>query len=143
MKLAYCLFAVTLAQAGAAPKAVIESARRIPLAASVDVVVVGGSVAGVAAASEAAAKGKSVFLIAPRLYLGEDVVDTMHLWLEAGEKPTGPLTERIFSKPGPASTAACRNRRSKMRWSRPEFASCSAVTRQTCWWIQPGARLVS
>lgn len=79
-----------------------ESARRIPVSATVDVVVAGGTVAGVASALEAAAQGRSVMLVAPRLYLGEDLADTMRLWLEEGEKPTGVLTEKIFSKPGPA-----------------------------------------
>ena len=96
------LSVLPLADAAAAPAAVGESARRIPVAASVDVVVAGGTVAGVAAALEAAAQGQSVYLLAPRLYLGEDVVDSLHLWLEEGEKPTGALTERIFAKPGPA-----------------------------------------
>ena len=69
-----------------------ESARGIPLAAEVDVVVAGGSVAGVAAALEAAAQGRSVMLLAPRTYLGEDRADTLRLWLEDGETPTGTLT---------------------------------------------------
>lgn len=84
------------------PMTATESARRIPVVDRADVVVTGGSVAGVAAALEAAARGQSVLLIAPRLYLGEDLADTMHLWLEEGEKPTGQLTEKIFNKPGPA-----------------------------------------
>jgi NADPH-dependent 2,4-dienoyl-CoA reductase/sulfur reductase-like enzyme len=85
-----------------ASTAVVESARRIPVAKKVDVVVAGGTMAGVSAALEAAANGRSVLLIAPRLYLGEDLADTLRLWLEEGEKPTGALTEKIFSKPGPA-----------------------------------------
>ncbi len=85
---------------GAAPAAP-ESSRKIPVAASVDVVVAGGSVAAVAAALEAANQGRSVFLVAPRLYLGEDLADTLRLWLEPDEKPTGALTEKIFRDPGP------------------------------------------
>ena len=76
---------------------VVESARRIPVAAKVDVVVAGGGMAGVSAALEAASSGRSVLLIAPRLYLGEDVADTMRLWLEEGESPTGALSEKIFT----------------------------------------------
>ena len=102
MKFGLCLLAAMLPHAMAGPTAVVETARQIPVAASVDVVVVGGSVAGVSAAVAAAAKGNSVFLIAPRLELGEDIVDTLHLWLEPGETATGPITERIFAKPGPA-----------------------------------------
>lgn len=84
------------------PGAVLESERRIPVAATVDVVVVGGTTAGVAAALAAAAEGCSVYLVAPRPHLGEDLADTLRLWLEEDEKPSGELTERIFSKPGPA-----------------------------------------
>jgi flavin-dependent dehydrogenase len=69
----------------------------------VDVAVVGGSIAGVSAALEVASQGRSVFLAAPRPYLGEDLVDTMRFWLEEGEKPTDALTEEIFAKPGPTS----------------------------------------
>ena len=86
----------------AAPVAVLESARRIPVVENVDVVVAGGTAAGVAAAMEAASRGCSVFLAAPRPYLGEDLADTLRLWLEEGEKPDGALGERVFSKPGPA-----------------------------------------
>jgi len=83
------------------PAAIEESARRIPVAATVDVVVAGGGVAGVAAALAAAAEGRSVFLVAPRPHLGEDFADTLRLWLEQDEKPSGELMERVFSRPGP------------------------------------------
>ncbi|HEU0140577.1 MAG TPA: FAD-dependent oxidoreductase [Bryobacteraceae bacterium] len=101
----FCLLslaAALLAQGTTSPAAIVESPRRVPVADTVDVVVAGGGIAGVSAALEAAAQGRSVLLIAPRLYLGEDLADTMRLWLEEGEKPVGALTETIFSKPGPA-----------------------------------------
>ena len=101
-----CLIAVAatcLAQGGPPAASVAESARHIPVADAADVVVAGGGVAAVAAATEAATRGRSVFLAAPRLYLGEDLADTMLLWLEEGEQPTGALTERIFNKPGPTA----------------------------------------
>ncbi len=94
---------VLLLVAVSAPGQLVESARRIPVAGEVDVVVAGGSIAGVAAALEAAAQGRSVMLLGPRTYLGEDRADTLRLWLEDGETPTGTLTEKIFAKPGPAS----------------------------------------
>jgi len=53
-----------------------QSEREIPIAYKVDVVVVGGSTAGVAAAVAAAKKGASVFLAAQEPYLGEDVCGT-------------------------------------------------------------------
>ena len=75
----------------------IESARRIPIAYSVDVVVVGGSTHAVAAAAAAAHDGATVFLAAPRPYLGEDLCATLRLSLPPGQQaPTG-LGQRIFS----------------------------------------------
>jgi hypothetical protein len=65
-------------------KAVNESARDIPIAYDVDVVVVGGTTGGVAAAVEAAQKGATVFLAAQRPYLGEDICGTYRLLTASG-----------------------------------------------------------
>ncbi|MBM4020435.1 MAG: FAD-dependent oxidoreductase, partial [Planctomycetes bacterium] len=87
-----------------------ESARGIPVAYSVDVVVVGGSTGGVTAAAAAAQAGATVFLAAPRPYLGEDMCATLRLWLEEGETPASPLAQRIFSAEAePAPLAASPN----------------------------------
>jgi len=86
------------ASAGAA--VVNESARRIPVAYDVDVVVVGGSTAGVEATVAAAKAGATVFLAAPRTYLGEDICATKRLWLEEGETPPTPLGIKLFSDTG-------------------------------------------
>ncbi|MFH0758001.1 MAG: FAD-dependent oxidoreductase [Bacteroidota bacterium] len=59
-----------------------QSERKIPIAYNVDVVVVGGSTAGVAAAVEASRAGAKVFLFAQEPYLGEDVCGTFRLWTE-------------------------------------------------------------
>lgn len=56
---------------------VMQSQRKIPVIASVDVVVVGGTSAGVAAAESAAHGSAKVFLVAPRPYLGEDMCATL------------------------------------------------------------------
>ncbi|RJP27828.1 MAG: FAD-dependent oxidoreductase [Candidatus Omnitrophota bacterium] len=80
-------------------KTVVESAREIPVAYDVDVVVVGGTSAGVAAAVEAAKNGASVFLAAPRPYLGEDLCATYRLWLDADDEPTSPLAKELFQEP--------------------------------------------
>lgn len=77
-----------------------QSARRIPVAEEVDVVVVGGSTGAVAAAVAAAEAGAEVFLLAPYPYLGEDMTATLRLWLEPGEVPRAPLAQRIFDDPG-------------------------------------------
>ncbi len=80
-------------------KTVTESARDIPAAYDVDIVVVGGSTGGVVAAVEAARKGATVFLATSRPYLGEDVCGTYRLWLEPGEEPSSPLAKKIFAEP--------------------------------------------
>ena len=83
----------------AAGKTASESARHIPVAYDVDVVVVGGSSAGVAAAVAAAKQGAKVFVAAPRPYLGEDICATYRLWLEADEEPRDPLAKELFAVP--------------------------------------------
>ena len=80
-------------------RAVNESARDIPVAYDVDVVVVGGTSGGVAAAVGAAQKGAKVFLAAARPYLGEDLCGTYRLRLEPGEEPSSPLAKKLFAEP--------------------------------------------
>jgi len=75
---------------------VVESSRNIPLSYDVDVVVVGGSSGGVAAAVEAAKSGASVFLMSDRSYLGQDLCGNYRLWLEPGEKPDTALGQALF-----------------------------------------------
>jgi len=79
-------------------RAVNESARDIPVAYDVDIVVVGGTSGGVAAAVEAAKEGAKVFLAAQRPYLGADICSTYRLWLEPGEEPTLPLVKKVFAE---------------------------------------------
>jgi len=76
--------------------AVTESARRIPVAYRVDVVVIGGGTAAVAAAETAAQSGARVFLAAERAYLGEDLCATLRLQLDEGQILTDPLAQRLF-----------------------------------------------
>ncbi|UCG56148.1 MAG: FAD-dependent oxidoreductase, partial [Phycisphaerales bacterium] len=85
--------------AGLRHEAVSESARDIPVSCDVDVVVVGGTSGGVAAAVEAARRGASVFLAASRPYLGQDLCGTYRLWLEPEEKPTSVLAKKVFAEP--------------------------------------------
>lgn len=75
-----------------------ESARELPRLADVDVVVVGGTVAGVQAAAAAKAAGASVFLVAPRFQLGEEIVTTRNLWLDdADEGVADAFVANLFS----------------------------------------------
>jgi flavin-dependent dehydrogenase len=83
-----------------AQTSVPQSERKLPVLARVDVVVVGGTVGAVAAATAAKDSGASVYLVAPRTYLGEDVCGTLHLWQEDGE-PTGPLSEKLLARGNP------------------------------------------
>jgi hypothetical protein len=84
------------------PTHIIESERKIPLCREVDVVVIGGSSGAVAAAQKAAQSGASVFLAAPRTYLGDDIAGTLRLWLNKDEKPESPLARNIYTKTNPA-----------------------------------------
>ncbi|NOX99823.1 MAG: FAD-dependent oxidoreductase [Verrucomicrobia bacterium] len=88
---------ITFAQENKAAT-ITESSREIPLAYDVDVIVVGGTTRGVAAAVAAAEQGASVFLAASRPYLGVDMCATYRLWLEKGEVPVSPLGKAIFAK---------------------------------------------
>lgn len=95
-----CVLALILATwsvSAQAGQAVNESARDIPVAYDVDVVVVGGSTGAVSAAVAAAEKGAKVFLAAPHPYLGDDMTATLRLWLENGEEPTSPLAQKVFT----------------------------------------------
>jgi hypothetical protein len=101
---AMAAFTATGALAG---QVVEESARRIPVAYEVDVVVVGGTTQAVEAAAAAAKAGAKVFLAAPRNYLGDDMCGTLRLWIEPGAEPATELGRRLFEAPSaPAPTAA-------------------------------------
>lgn len=74
--------------------AVLESARSIPVATETDVLVVGGTAAGVSAATAAAEKGARVFLVGGFPYLGEDLAGTLELECAGGADAT-PLERRL------------------------------------------------
>lgn len=99
-------FALATGALADTPQAVTESARAIPVAATADVVVIGGSSGAVAAACSAAQAGAKVFLIAPRTYLGEDLAGTMRLWLAPGEKADSPLARKLFAEGGLVTSAS-------------------------------------
>ena len=82
-----------LAWAGAVLNAV---AGELPVVQDVDVVVAGGSSAAVAAAVAAKQAGATVFLAAPRPYLGEDLAGTLHLARVPGDDESHPLYRAIF-----------------------------------------------
>ena len=69
---------------------------RLPVVQDVDVVVAGGSSAAVAAAVAAKQAGATVFLAAPRPYLGEDLAGTLRLAREPGDDESHPIYRAIF-----------------------------------------------
>jgi hypothetical protein len=77
---------------------VFEAATKLPLAYDVDVMVAGGSLAGVEAACAAAEQGATVLLVESRPYLGYDLCATQKLWLDKNETPQTPLTRQLFKK---------------------------------------------
>ena len=68
-----------------------------PTLREADVVVVGGTVDGVRAAIAAKASGASVFLVAPRAYLGEDRAATFQLDRLPSDDPSDPVIREIFN----------------------------------------------
>lgn len=75
---------------------VVEGARELPLVQDVDVVVVGGSSGAVAAALKVREAGASVFLVAPRPYLGEDMAGKLRLSVGDDEDSSCSLIEPMF-----------------------------------------------
>ena len=65
-----------------------------------DVVVVGGSTYGVAAALAAQEAGAKVLVAAPRGYLGEDLAGKYVLVPEAGDDASHPLYAGLWAAPG-------------------------------------------
>lgn len=75
---------------------VYESPRRLPLAASVDIVVVGGNEGGIAAAITASDSGSSVIILNPSFSFSHEISDKGRYWLAPGEVPATALTESLF-----------------------------------------------
>ena len=73
-----------------------QSKREIPIAKTVDVVVIGGTTSAVSAAVAAAEKGAKVYLVAPRLYLGEDMVAALRLTIDGDRKLKSSIEKQIF-----------------------------------------------
>jgi len=83
---AVCMAVFALPHTTTADRPVIDPAGEVPVVTTADVVVVGGTSAGVAAAVAAADQGTRVVLLAPRPYLGEDLCGTYRLWLEPEQR---------------------------------------------------------
>ena len=90
------LLLLAIANIYANHETVSESERMIPLSYDVDVIVVGGTLRGVAAAEAAAQAGAKVFLITDRPYLGEDVCAAQRLWVKSDGQPKTELGQAIY-----------------------------------------------
>lgn len=73
-----------------------EGEKKIPVIKDVDIVIVGGTSAAVAAAGAASRTGSKVFLVAPLPYLGDDVCGSFRIVCGENEKPDNPLSRRLF-----------------------------------------------
>ena len=113
------LASMLLCTAAVGGEAANESARSIPVAYQVDVVIVGGSTGAVAAAVEAAAAGAKVFLAAERPYLGDDMTATLRSVAAAGRR----ASPRRW--PGSSSKIRCKTLSCRTR------AACRSATRPT------------
>ncbi len=67
---------------------------KIPIESEVDVLILGGSSGAVACALEAAKRDLSVFLAAPRPYLGEDICAPFDYWSKPGA-PSTPMQVKL------------------------------------------------
>jgi flavin-dependent dehydrogenase len=87
----------TLTLSCLANDSICEPAQELPLAFDVDVLVAGGSLAGVEVSCAAAAGGARVMLVESRTYLGYDLCATQRLWKDADETAATPITRQLFS----------------------------------------------
>ncbi len=68
----------------------------LPIAYSVDVVVVGASEAGVSAALSAAENGAEVLLLSRNYYVGRQVTAKRRCWFVSGESSSNAIAEKMF-----------------------------------------------
>ena len=73
-----------------------SSARDIPVSAKVDIVVVGGSEGGIAAAWRAAKFGSSVLIVNGNYFFSDDVSAKARYWLEPDEVPRHEFSKALF-----------------------------------------------
>lgn len=90
------LVPLALAARGMCERCVVESARRLPIAREVDVLVVGGNSAGVAAAITAQQRGSRACIISPQGYFPYEVCATRRHWLGPNEKPESERAIEFF-----------------------------------------------
>lgn len=77
---------------------------RLPLLYHGDAVIVGGSLAGVAAALELAAHDRRVLLLSDGTYLGREITGTLRYWLPPDERPVPALLRPALAGPATPGT---------------------------------------
>jgi len=102
-----------------------QSERNIPVAYKVDVIVVGGSTAGVAAAVAASQKGASVFLAAQEPYLGEDICGTFRF---ANGAVNSTLGKKLFGAGRPTPMTVKRTLDEELITNKVSFLFSTYVT---------------
>lgn len=102
-----------------------QSERTIPVAYKVDVIVVGGSTAGVAAAVAASQKGASVFLAAQEPYLGEDICGTFRF---ANGAVNSTLGKKLFGAGRPTPMTVKRTLDEELITNKVSFLFSTYVT---------------
>jgi flavin-dependent dehydrogenase len=70
--------------------------KSLPVLRTCDVLVYGGSLAGVAAAVSLSKSGHSVVLVEPRTYLGREMTATLRPWISFAEFPAPELLQRLI-----------------------------------------------
>lgn len=68
----------------------------LPVLRTCDVAIIGGSLAGVAAALELAGAGRTVVVVESRTYLGREVTATLRPWLMVGRSPADGLMTALI-----------------------------------------------
>jgi ribulose 1,5-bisphosphate synthetase/thiazole synthase len=85
-------------ETGAAPGRTVRFERsRVPILLRADVVIVGGSLAGVAAALEFARAGKKVALVEQRTYLGREIAAPSRPWVDLGARAASGDVPDVFA----------------------------------------------
>ena len=79
----------------------VPSKRELPVVYEVDLLVLGGTTGGIAAALGATEEGRSALVVSPFPYLGENLTATLRLDPDEKESLTDPLAKAVFQDPMP------------------------------------------
>ncbi len=98
----FCALVASAAAARAQERFVEAPARDVPVIGHVDVVVVGGSEGGMAAAWQAAKLGARVMLLTEDTFLGSEVTAKGHFDLKGGPEPKTAFSRALFKEMTPS-----------------------------------------